>query len=78
MRTRRASSQEDVQEGTARILDFDNVVSEQELETILETMEETPTHKTLEHNEQPEISEDEEIDSEEEKQNVEVNYVHDM
>ena len=45
-------------------LDFDNVVSEQELETILETMEETATHKTLEHNEQPEISEDEEVDSE--------------
>jgi len=60
---------------TARVLEYGNVVTEQGLQTIPKTMEETPTYRTSQQSNQPSISEDGESDFEEEKQDVEVNSV---
>lgn len=78
VRTKRSTSQEHVQEGIARILDFDDVAREQELKTNLEIVKETSTHKTREHSKPLEMCEarceDRGSNSKEEKHDLDVKH----
>jgi hypothetical protein len=69
MRLRSGSSQEPAQEDTARVLNYGNIVSQRELESIQETVYETPIQSK-----QPENCE-EGSDSDEESHDVEVIFV---
>ncbi len=66
MRLRSGMSQEPAQEDTARVLDYGNIVSQRELESIQESNYETPRQSK-----QPEICE-EGSDSDDESHDVEV------
>jgi hypothetical protein len=66
MKLRSGSTQEPAEVDTQRVLDYGNIVSERELESIQETEYETPRQSK-----QPEICE-EGSDSDEESQDVEV------
>jgi hypothetical protein len=70
----RSSSLEDDEDDIARVLHFDHVAREQELETIPETMVQTPIQMSLEKNQQLEICEDDGSDFEDEMHDQEVNH----
>lgn len=72
VRTRRTSSQDFVEEGLARVLEFDNVVEEQEMDTIPEILEDPETRDQIS---QPEISAACDSGDEEEKLENEVNSI---
>ena len=72
MKLRSGSTQEPAEVDTQRVLDYGNIVSERELETIVETNFETPRQQPPQQSDQPDICEDEESDSEEESHDVEV------
>lgn len=72
VRTTRASRQEHVKEGLARVLDFDNFGEEEELQTISETLGDTTCQDSGSHHEQPKICEGGETEDKEEKHNRQV------